>query len=356
MTRGVELSVTSAEWTKDNRTGMRLRIDVVRAEGMPSKIFAYREEASGPNGTVGVFSHVCNPTNLEEYPEDAPTDPNVPQWYRLDYVDIVYDSPKEAQEAEQIIREHVQALVDELNAADQLADAGTYQVGTLSTPGGGSGSGGANPDSVTDVYGTPATVSSYGTLSYELAGPGASWTKIGNGAGSPTLTADNNSSQYEEIALPPGADSRVLLVKGFDFDSQIPASARIDGVQVELVLRNPNAIGDDPANTETQLTYLALVSPTDGPSPSYIANQGIPGPNWYVATYGASNDLWGLSLTAADVRSGDFGVLLSVQADADAPADQTVQVDGIKLFVTYSPHIGVQIAVDAGAAASTETP
>lgn len=393
---GIKLSIATARWVQGDSEGMRLRVEVAEAYNVSDKIFAYRLLPTDPTTGVsaGSFSHVCSPADLEDYPENAPTGNTVPAWYRLNYVDLLLHSAEEAETMKTQIQEDVQLLIDQLNALASLQPSDEVDLGDVPPPpptyyvfdnpcdindpatqcvevtsGGPPVSGtiyalpdgkcyqfnGATcagpPDQVGGItayadcntcigsqpsYGNPTSVSSYGSISYELPGEGNSWTKVGAGAGSPTLADDANSSQYEEVVIHPRFASKQLLIQGFNFDDLVPAGAAIDGIQVDLVVSNPNATGNAPPDTETSLAYLSLYHPTDGPKGTVYQGQWIGGPGWNTLTFGGANDLWGVTWTDDDLRRGDFGVLLAVRTDSIDQHD-TVRVDGAQITVTYRP-------------------
>ena len=64
-------------------------------------------------------------------------------------------------------------------------------------------------------------------------------------------------------------------------------------------------------------------------------------PNWpssdAVSTYGSSSDLWGNTLTPANVKASNFGVSLVTQASSGTNGQTaTVKVDAITMVITYT--------------------
>jgi len=52
-------------------------------------------------------------------------------------------------------------------------------------------------------------------------------------------------------------------------------------------------------------------------------------------SYGGWSDLWGLSVTAADIKAPGFGVALGVKAAPNPPSAQTILVDHVRMTVYY---------------------
>jgi hypothetical protein len=55
-----------------------------------------------------------------------------------------------------------------------------------------------------------------------------------------------------------------------------------------------------------------------------------------VSTYGAANDLWGTTWTAADINDPSFGVSVSAQHDTSGLATDA-RIDNITITVSYTP-------------------
>lgn len=91
----VEWKASRYVWKKYD--GVRIRIEVVAAENMPADVFAFRMRPINPatGEAAGFFSHVCSPPDLAEYPAREPRPEESPQWFRLDYVDVLLRSMEE---------------------------------------------------------------------------------------------------------------------------------------------------------------------------------------------------------------------------------------------------------------------
>jgi len=159
--------------------------------------------------------------------------------------------------------------------------------------------------------------------------------------GSPnnTFTSNGVSSTAGSIASLISGQTDYLKVSNFGFT--IPTSATICGIQVDVeksaaALLGLGSIKDNHA--------LILKGNTAG-------NDNANGTNWptsntYVS-YGSNTDLWGLSWTAADINSSNFGFLFSANIIGFFNGIITVlpiaQVDNIRITVSYSVVLPIQL-------------
>jgi hypothetical protein len=158
------------------------------------------------------------------------------------------------------------------------------------------------------------------------------WVNPGN------ITADDGSNATWAIVDAPGiVEGQALAATNFDF-SAIPASSIIDGVELRL--------GDYSDTDELAVwstNYIYLIHPDDSngagnpdtqPSnPTATAQTGI---------FGASDEMWGDHLTAADVKDVDFGATV---ATVIFSGTTTVSVDYMQMKVYY--HAPVSGEIDA---------
>jgi hypothetical protein len=112
--------------------GIRVRITATGAERMPNKVFAYLmlPLAPGENERLGAFDHVCSPTDLEEYPEDEPIADVRPEWFRLDYLDVILRSRAEVHAFVRDVAADVYRLKTTLDTADLLFPGGEIWFGS----------------------------------------------------------------------------------------------------------------------------------------------------------------------------------------------------------------------------------
>jgi hypothetical protein len=120
--------------------------------------------------------------------------------------------------------------------------------------------------------------------------------------------------------------SQLLVASNFGFS--IPAGATILGIVVEIDRRNSaGAASDNRVQLAKGTTFADLVG-------NNKADLALDWPTTTaVASYGASNDLWGASWSVTDINASSFAVFLSAQADA---ANTDVQVDYVRVTVTYA--------------------
>lgn len=129
--RRIKLTWQVSRYYASSTDGIRVRITASNANLMPSKIFAYQMMPIGPADAerVGMFDHVCSPSDLEEYPEDEPTTTLRPAWFRLDYVDVLLRSRTEVDAFIRDVTDDVRGLKEVLDVADNLQPSGTLWIG-----------------------------------------------------------------------------------------------------------------------------------------------------------------------------------------------------------------------------------
>lgn len=129
--RNVHLSWSVSRYVANNTDGIRVRIEADAATLMPTKIFAYQllPVRPGASEPVGMFDHICSPVDLEEYPEDAPLLNSRPQWFRLNYVDVLLRSREETREFINSVVEDVKILKDTLDITENLVPDGDLWIG-----------------------------------------------------------------------------------------------------------------------------------------------------------------------------------------------------------------------------------
>lgn len=118
----VRLAIGTSRYIANRIDGVRVRIQAVEAESMPTKIFAYILQPLNPQTMekTAAFDHVCSPADLEEYPADEPVPGQLPEWLRLDYVDVLVRSWEEALEFIANVKDDVQLLRDVLSAVETV--------------------------------------------------------------------------------------------------------------------------------------------------------------------------------------------------------------------------------------------
>jgi hypothetical protein len=129
--RRVHLTWTVSRYNYNGTDGIRVRIEADSAEDMPRKIFAYLMLPLKPGEDIraGAFDHVCSPTDLEEYPEDEPIPDHRPEFFRLDYVDVVLRSRTEVHAFVRDVAADVYQLKRTLDLMDHMLPGGEIWIG-----------------------------------------------------------------------------------------------------------------------------------------------------------------------------------------------------------------------------------
>jgi hypothetical protein len=180
-----------------------------------------------------------------------------------------------------------------------------------------------------DPVGTGANNTGAGTVS---------WTNPTN------ITSSDDSWAYANtgpIGSPFSTTSQYLFATNFGF--AIPTGATIDGIEVSIErFRFTTATGSVTDNT-VSLIIAGTVSGDNKAGEAGGWNQGSStvdsGGNEVEAIFGDSSDLWGLSLTPADINNSNFGVALRVNLAASvgsAPYGARANVDHVKIKVYYT--------------------
>lgn len=140
--------------------------------------------------------------------------------------------------------------------------------------------------------------------------------------------ADDTSEAVITAATYDSPDiSQQLVTSGYGFT--IPTGSTIDGIVVEIMRRNSAGAASD---NRVQLRNEAGTLVGDNKADTAL--------DWptteALKTYGSSSDDWlpAGSWTPEQVNDPDFGLVLSVQADA---ANTDIQVDFIRITITYTP-------------------
>jgi hypothetical protein len=102
----------------------RTRVVADGANGLPNRVFAWRQIPLQPaeETKTAVFSHVCSPVDLADFPIDAPRVNDVPPWFRLDWVEYDTWTREEAYETYQAIVADVASLLVSLDNAEVMVE------------------------------------------------------------------------------------------------------------------------------------------------------------------------------------------------------------------------------------------
>jgi hypothetical protein len=350
--RSIKLSWASSHYRYGTDDGVRVRFDVICAEEMTTKVFAYRMLPLSPKTgeAVGTFSHVCSPPDVAEYPADEPAPASSPEWFRLSYVDVLVRSVTEAENFIAGVREDVRRLKLTYDKMDEIFPGGTDILGDDCDPPLLSSSSASSSDSSSLSIGGLQALATIGT-SEQSVGVGVPWVDIGTGAGSPIGDSDSLAMNRSRVELIAGQASQVLLVQGFDF-SEIPDNAIVEGLHTRTVLREDklgvsgssssslssvSSQSSQEAGTPRRpvLTFLALQHPEFGLGDDKALGEVIDGPAWQTMLHGGSGDLWGFpQMSGADLKRGSFGLSLVTEIDKET-AEAAVEVDGVELTAYY---------------------
>ena len=151
------------------------------------------------------------------------------------------------------------------------------------------------------------------------SGSGISWSSAGN-----VTASDNNRAT---ASLSSGNSTRYLKASNFGFN--IPKGSTITGIKVEVERSIAGSTSGGVKDSEVRIVK------SDGTLGS--RNYADTGTSWPVQaseSYAAYNpsDIWGESLSYANINSSNFGVAIS----AAATSNRTAQVDNIRITVTYT--------------------
>ncbi|MBL0357018.1 MAG: Ig-like domain-containing protein [Chitinophagaceae bacterium] len=166
--------------------------------------------------------------------------------------------------------------------------------------------------------GIPGTAGpNYAGTGATSGGPDIAWSNPGN-------IVSNNNSYALANNLDNGDLSEGLIATNFGF--AIPAGATITGVQVTIGRFGENT------NTFTDNSVLLVVGGTTTGSNRALA--GFWPTTETPANYGTASDLWGTTLTPAQVNANNFGASLVVQSSNGNNRDASV--DYITITISYT--------------------
>ena len=166
--------------------------------------------------------------------------------------------------------------------------------------------------------GSTQTVTKSPGAGASVAGPGTvAWTTPNN-----AFTSDG-AVAYAGLA---SNGSAYLRLTSFGF--AVPAGATINGVSVAVERSSSSAS----ANIRDASVKLVKASVVTG---SEHANTALQWPTAdTVATYGSGSDLWGTTLTQADVNNAGFGVVIAAQNLNSAGS--FARIDAVTITLTYT--------------------
>lgn len=120
-------------------------------------------------------------------------------------------------------------------------------------------------------------------------------------------------------------------------DLEVPTSATIDGIKVELERSGPLLAGGQGSVKDNTIQMLKAGTAVGNNKADTVTSWPE---NDAVKTYGGSTDLWGTTWSASDFDDADFGVRIAV--DAHVGLEQAL-VDYITVTVYYTPGGGSEL-------------
>lgn len=146
---------------------------------------------------------------------------------------------------------------------------------------------------------------------------------------------DNRATSTAVVALFTG-NSHYIKVTGFGFT--IPSYASICGIKVDIEKRAQGiVIGAWIRDNEVKLVKANSVTGTN------LAVTGNWGTSDGITTYGDATNLWGNTLTPADVNASDFGVAISAKFNGLIGIFPSAQIDNVRMTVYYNPILPLKI-------------
>ena len=114
------------------------------------------------------------------------------------------------------------------------------------------------------------------------------------------------------------------LVAGIEVELFTQRAGRIQDLVLQLV-KNGQLIGDN---------YASTINPVE--SNTYTGDMTIPIPVGNYNIYGGSADMWGTTLTSAQVADSTFGVAISFKSNVIYPHSDLAQVSQVGIRITYA--------------------
>ena len=108
-------------------SAIKLVVEAVNAQDMSPKIFIKQRIRNFAKGSFDdFFVAVATPTQMEDFPEDAPSDDS--SYYRTDSIELVGRTYEMVQEVFNSLLYEVKKLVVDLNDMENLATAERYLI------------------------------------------------------------------------------------------------------------------------------------------------------------------------------------------------------------------------------------
>jgi hypothetical protein len=133
-------------WADGVVDAFRFTMVVTDGNLMPNEVFRYEPLPPGfkcdqplpvvvgpqgpqADGTCAVFTGVCSPVDIADLPVGGPAPGANPPYFRLNFVDLLFRTRKEAEDISKEIMEDVARLIRSLNANEVLGPPASFWVG-----------------------------------------------------------------------------------------------------------------------------------------------------------------------------------------------------------------------------------
>jgi hypothetical protein len=148
-----------------------------------------------------------------------------------------------------------------------------------------------------------------------------------------SATSAGLSAAFIALSSTPGQQSQYLKVTGFSFS--LPGAAIVNGVVLEAHRT------DTGGGTVTTDNSVRLVKGGAIMGDNKASGGGWPSSPGSYHSYGSSTDLWGISWTASDINSANFGAVISANLGSVTfpSGNEKAQVDHMRITVYYSIQI-----------------
>lgn len=134
----------------------------------------------------------------------------------------------------------------------------------------------------------------------------------------------NITSQNDQYATVSSSSATSYLLVGSDYGFSIPLMATLDGIVVEIDRSKQSGTDVVDSRVVLWLNGAAVAGDNKASASSWPTSDAI-------ASYGGSTDIWGTTLTAADVSQSTFGAAIAVDLTS-----ATAQVDNIRITIYYT--------------------
>lgn len=174
------------------------------------------------------------------------------------------------------------------------------------------------------VYASSDGPSDGATVSTSPYGTNNSWSNPTN--------VTNSDDAYAVASVDDGESSDYLTVTNFGF--AISSGVVIDGIEVTVEKKGQSSKIKD---ASVMLIVGGVITGDDkATTPSWSGSD-------FHDTYGSSSDMWGLSLTDADINSSNFGIAFALAKSSNGGGAKQGSVDNIQITIHYSSPLPIKL-------------